>query len=85
MNPLMDVMSPKARKYFYACVSLAAFGWGIYVANNGDWRAIVPSVLGIAAGALAHANTNPVDPQQFTPAPPKTVVPDGTASGGPAD
>lgn len=68
MDFLVDVVSPKARKYIYAAVALIAFGYGIWQAAGGDWRAVVPSLIGSLMGALAHANTNPVDPQQLPPA-----------------
>lgn len=84
MDFLVDIVSPTARKYIYAAVSLLALAYGVWQAAGGDWRAVVPSLLGSVVTALAHANTNPVDPQRFTPAPPKPATPDGTASGGPA-
>lgn len=63
MNPLTDLIPAKYRKYLYAAVSLAAFVYGIYEAADGDWKQFAIALVGAAASALAHANTDPQPPQ----------------------
>lgn len=62
MNPLTDLIPAKYRKYVYAVVALAAFVYGVYEASNGDWKQFAIGLVGAAASALAHANTNTQPP-----------------------
>ena len=64
MNPLTDLIPAKYRKYLYALVSLAAVVYGVCEASNGDWKQFAIALVGLAASALAHANTNPQPPAQ---------------------
>lgn len=63
MNPLLDIMSPKARKITYGVLSLVGLVFFAWQAADGDWKTAATSLLGSAITALAHANTNPEDPQ----------------------
>jgi hypothetical protein len=67
MNPLFDIIPAKARKYVYAAVALAMLVWGAYQAANGDWKVVVGSIVATLTAGLAHANTNPEDPQDGEP------------------
>ena len=58
---LTDVLPPKARKYAYAALSLAAVVYGAYTAAHGDWGQVVLSVIGTLTGATAASNTNTDD------------------------
>lgn len=58
MNPLVDVLPPKARKYAYAALSLGAIVYGAYQTANGDWGQVVVSVIGTLTGAVAASNVN---------------------------
>lgn len=58
MNPLTDVLPPKARKYAYAVVSLAALVYGAYTGAHGDWGQAVGSLIGSLVGATAASNTS---------------------------
>lgn len=64
MNPLTDLIPAKYRKYLYALVSLAAVVYGVYEASNGDWKQFAVALVGLAASALAHANTDQQPPTQ---------------------
>lgn len=66
MNPLTDLIPARYRKYVYAVVALAAFVYGIYEATNGDWKQFAIALVGAAASALAHANTQPQPPADGT-------------------
>ena len=58
MNPLIDVLPPRARKYAYAALSLAAVVYGAYQTANGDWGQVAISVIGTLTGAVAASNVN---------------------------
>lgn len=58
MNPLTDVLPPKARKYAYAALSLAVLGWSAYQASGGDWGNFVGGLLVSLTGATAASNTH---------------------------
>lgn len=64
MNLLVDIIPPKARRYVYGTASLVLLGYGAWQAADGDWRALIGVLIGGPVAALAHANTNPEDPQQ---------------------
>lgn len=64
---LTDLIPAKARKYVYAVLFLAAFGYGLWQANDGDWNQVIAAALPILVGALAVSNTDVVpDPQPIT-------------------
>lgn len=55
-NPLVDVVPAKARKYVYAALSLAALGWSLYQASDGDWKQLVGGLIVALTGATAASN-----------------------------
>lgn len=57
-NPLFEVLPAKARKYAYALLSLAALGFSIYQASQGDWKLFVGSLLAALVGGTAASNTD---------------------------
>lgn len=61
MNPLIDVIPAKARKYVYALITLAAVVWGVYEASGGDWQKLVGGLIVALTTATAASNTAPVD------------------------
>jgi len=63
MNPLLDVMSPKARKWVYAVLSLAMLVVGVWQLADGNWTVFLVQLVGSLTHAMANANTNPQDPQ----------------------
>lgn len=67
IGALVDVMSPKARKYAYAVAAVVLLLVGIWQASGGDWKAAL-LLLASLGFTMAHANTNSADPQAFTPA-----------------
>lgn len=54
---LTDVIPPKARKYVYAVIALAALVWGCYEASGGDWRLFVGGLIVALTHATAASNT----------------------------
>jgi glucose dehydrogenase len=83
MNPLLDIVSPRARKYFYAAVALLSLADAVWELAQHNWAAVLPAVVSIASGSLAHANTNPVDPQALpTPSSPAPTTQEGAPEEG---
>lgn len=59
MNPLIDVLPAKARKYVYALLALAAIALGAYKASQGDWLEFSGLLLGSLGFGTAASNTHP--------------------------
>lgn len=57
MNPLADILSPAIRKYLYAAVFLALLVYSAFQLADGDWAAMVGSLLTSLAPLLAASNT----------------------------
>jgi hypothetical protein len=57
-NPLTDVLSPTARRYVYAVVTLAALVWGAYQVSGGDWREFAGALITALVTATAASNIN---------------------------
>jgi len=64
---LTDLIPAKARKYVYGVLFLVAFGYGLWQANDGDWKQVVAAALPVLVGALAVSNTD-VQPPPPPPA-----------------
>jgi hypothetical protein len=64
MNPLTDLLPPKARKLAYAVLFVAAVVFSLYQAADGDWGTFVGSLLTAFLGLTAASNVKPkgVDP-----------------------
>ena len=58
MNILTDVLPPKARKYVYAIIALAALVWGAWQASNGDIAQFVGGLIVSLVNATAASNTS---------------------------
>ena len=56
MNPLTDVLPPKARKNAYALLTLASIALGVYKATNGDWLEFSVGVLSALGFGTAASN-----------------------------
>lgn len=61
MNPLTDVIPPRARKYVYAAVSLAALCLAGWEASQGEWTAFAAYIIGGLSSAMASSNTDAYD------------------------
>lgn len=59
MNPLTDLLPPKARAVLYAIVAAAGVVYGIWQASNQDWRQFTVAVIAALTGALAGSNVKP--------------------------
>jgi len=59
MNPLTDVLPPKARQYVYAAVTLAAIGWGAWQVSGGDWQEFAGALIAALVTATAASNIHP--------------------------
>lgn len=62
MNPLQDVLPPKARKLLYAVLFVAALVFAVYQASDGDWLLFAGSLVTSLLGLLASSNTAPEVP-----------------------
>lgn len=58
VNPLVDIMSPKARRISYGIVALLLLVMTAWQTADGNWLAALTSLVGTAYTALAHANTD---------------------------
>lgn len=56
-NPLTDVLPPKARRYFYAVLFVAALGFAAYKASDGDWLEFAAALVVALGGGTAASNT----------------------------
>lgn len=70
MQFLVDIIPAKARRYVYGAVALASLIFGAWQAADHDWKATIVSLVPLAVGALAHANTSNVSPQDEAQQPP---------------
>lgn len=61
MNPLTDLLPPKARAVLYAVVAFAGVVYGIWQASNQDWRQFTVAVIAALTGALAGSNVKTTD------------------------
>lgn len=59
MNPLTDVIPPKARKYVYAALTLAAIAWSVFQASGHDWQSFVGGLIVALVNATAASNVTP--------------------------
>ena len=64
MNPLVDIIPAKARKYVYAAAALLGLIVTVWQASDGDWKTALVSLAGTALTTLAHANTTPEAPTE---------------------
>ena len=58
MNPLVDLIPAKYRKYVYAIATAAALIFGVWQASNGDWTVFAASLVTALTTGLATSNTN---------------------------
>jgi hypothetical protein len=56
VNFLTDVLPPKARKYVYAVLALAAVVLGVWQASDGDWLLFAANLLGALGFGTAASN-----------------------------
>lgn len=56
MNPLTDLLPPKARRYVYAGAAFASAVYGVWQAVDGDWHQFAASLLASVVSALAGSN-----------------------------
>lgn len=56
-NPLLDVVPPKARKYVYAVVALAALVFGAWQVSQGDIQLFIGALVTALVTATAASNT----------------------------
>ena len=61
MNPLTDVLPPKARQYVYAAVALAALVWSAWQVSGGDWQEFVGGLITALVTATAASNIHPTE------------------------
>lgn len=61
MNFLVDIIPPKARRYVYGGLSLAALVYAAWEAAHHNWQVMLASLIGSGVTALAHANVAPED------------------------
>lgn len=59
MNPLVDILPEKYRKYVYAVAALAVFVLGVWQAADGDWVKAIGLAIGSLVPATAASNTAP--------------------------
>ena len=57
-NPLINILTPKVRAIIYALASLASLIWGIYQAQDEDWRSTVAAVLALLITLTAASNAS---------------------------
>lgn len=62
MNPLADVLPPMTRKVLYAAVFLGLLVYSAFQLADGDWVAMIGSLLTSLAPLLAASNT-PTKPE----------------------
>ena len=61
MNPLVDLIPARARKYVYGIILLSALVFGAWQASEGNITVFIGSVIAALVNALAlsHTNTSP--------------------------
>lgn len=57
MNPLVDVIPAKYRKYVYAGLCLTALAFASFQAADGDWVEFLGGLLTALVGGTAASNT----------------------------
>jgi hypothetical protein len=61
MNPLTNVLTPRARQVLYAVLFVAAIVFAAFQAAEGDWSEFVGGLITALLGATAASNVQPAD------------------------